>query len=194
MKLRCFAGIPLNAVHRSALSAVRSTVSARDPLWGGEKWVAESNLHVTLAFYGTVDSERVPELAEGLARAASAHEPLTLPFNGLTAVPSSRTRMIWAAFADADGTCASLARACREAGAQEIADASRPFVPHVTLCRARRPSRPPSDALERAAALLDDTGFRSVSVLSVTLFSSRLTPRGPVYEVLGDWPLGPRMT
>ena len=96
-----------------------------------------------------------------------------------------RCRMLWATFADPDANARLAASPSRRRLAFGVEAETTPF-PHVTLCRApkrrlstrrltgaERPLRPP---------------VRCQWALS--LFSSRLTPRGPIYREIGAWRLG----
>jgi 2'-5' RNA ligase len=63
---------------------------------------------------------------------------------------------------------------------------SRPYSPHLTLARVR------DAAGLRAERLLDgltDVSLGRVAVTTVTLFESRLSPKGPTYVPLLETPL-----
>ncbi len=99
--------------------------------------------------------------------------------------------MLWAVLEDPTRRCGDLAGiADIVAVGVGLESDARPFVPHITLVRARRP-RPVSAALLSAAeeqtrlALL-----QPMSVASATLFSSVLTPQGPIHERLARFALG----
>jgi 2'-5' RNA ligase len=97
--------------------------------------------------------------------------------------------MLWASVIDATGRCEELAQAVTTIAAEcGVTLADKPFAPHVTLVRARRPRRMSAEvtAVISAEALGDGV---SMSVPSATLYSSTLTPVGPVYERLAQWSL-----
>ncbi len=188
--VRCFVGVPLASCLSGPLVRACDAIKAADPAWRDEKWVAEENLHLTLKFLGSLDEGHVPALTEALGVAVGKTERFELPVAGIRAVPGTkRCRMLWAAWLDPDGTCASLAESVdRAALAFGIALEERAFKPHATLCRARRPRSLEASALN-AAELVLSAAPQSMSVGTVTLFASRLTPRGPIYSELASWHL-----
>ncbi len=63
---------------------------------------------------------------------------------------------------------------------------AKAFSSHITLVRARKPRAIPFEALDAGNRFLYAATDRDkkMSVRGVTLYSSTLTPRGPVYEEL----------
>lgn len=188
--VRCFVGIPLPADMRRALVLASDAIRSQDAAWRNEKWVAESNLHVTLVFIGSIAENRVPALCDAVAEAVNSSSVFELVRSGIRAVPGARRcRMMWAAFDDPDLGCTALADALVEATVPFGAEhPEREFRAHATLVRARRPRPAGEGALAAANALLGGLPT-SMSVRSATLFASTLTPAGPVYEELGAWEL-----
>lgn len=137
-----------------------------------------------------IDESIVMPLSTALRESVAPHHAFELPFVRVRAVPSEqRSRMLWATLADADGRCAALAASVQRAASEfGISRDERPFLPHVTLCRARRP-RPVDGGAVEAATVELTVALETMSVGAVTLFTSRLTPRGPVYSVSEEFPL-----
>jgi 2'-5' RNA ligase len=162
-----------------------------EPAWRREKWVAPDLLHVTLAFLGSVPDDEVAALLDRLERAGERHGPFTLRLTGARAVPSEgRATMVWALLG---GGVASASALRDEAVAVSRCEAGpRPYRPHVTLVRSRRP-RPVRHRTEEAiTSILADSGKTSdglVSVPSFTLLASTLGAAGPTYRRLGIVPL-----
>lgn len=191
--VRCFVGLELPPDVVRLLSGACEALRRDAPTWRGEKWVADQNLHVTIAFIGSVADEAVSRLAGQIGDAVAGSRAFDLRFTRVRAVPGlHRCRMIWADFDDPDESCARLAE--RVLAAAEPFGAQRPervFRAHVTLARARRPR-----ALSAAAVqVADDIAHHmpgSMSVGSATLFASTLSSTGPHYEMIGSWPLHSR--
>lgn len=186
--LRCFVGVPLPACIADPVLRACSAVKRTDRSWSDEKWVAPENLHLTLEFLGTLPESSLPDLRAALGAAVVVLPRFELPFSGLAAAPGSRrARMLWATFLDPDGACARLAEAIERAALPFGVEAeTRAFRPHVTLCRARRPHAVSDQALLAATDALEGAP-EFMSVPSVSLFSSRLTPRGPIYTEIDTW-------
>lgn len=186
MPARCFLAItlPRPAVETLLRAAARFRDDA--PHWAGEKWVAPSALHVTLAFLGLLDDGTVAESIRLFTEAASGVEPFELALDGVSALPTTaRASMLWARLRDERGACAGLRDAVTPAFDGLHLDVARPFKAHVTLARSRSPRGVPREALATADALVRAAGKEPdgrVSVRSVTLFSSTLHPTGPEYR------------
>jgi 2'-5' RNA ligase len=188
--VRCFVAISLPQPLVDGLLGACAQVRDADATWRQEKWVGERNLHLTLKFMGELDENSIAPLSEQLARVVASTETFELPFTGISAAGGlRRCRMLWATFSDQDGRCERLhARIEEVAGDFGVPTESRPFAPHVTLCRARRPKTISENALAAGEAALATTPD-SMSVVQASLFSSRLTPRGPIYREIGTWRL-----
>jgi 2'-5' RNA ligase len=193
-QLRLFTGIELSAEVKAALVSAGEFVREAAPAWRSEKWVAEQNLHLTLAFIGDFAAEGIAQLGSDIGAAVVKARPFELTLEGLRAVPTRRRcSMLWAAFGDAVGGSAALAHEVESAADCHGVERGRhAFVPHATVVRARHPHTFPADALA-AINERDLIGQALMSVSSVTLFSSTLTRRGPVYEVLERWEMTGRI-
>lgn len=185
MNVRCFVGIELPPGLLDVLEHCVATLRTTDPRWAGEKWVRTENLHVTTCFIGDVDTRSVDELAEALSVSTGLHRPFELGVEAIVARPrAERARMLWSTMTDDSGGATELARSVAGVATSfGMSPSDRPYAPHITLCRARR-ERPVSAAALEAASTQLRAPHQSMSVVSATLFSSRLTSQGPVYERL----------
>ena len=191
MNVRCFVAVEPEPVLRETLSRASVLLRGAAPDWTGEKWVPSANLHATLRFFGELRECLLPSLQAELAAATTLLRPFSLPFGAIAGSPSAdRCRIVWARFDDPAGEFRMAASALSRAISRHADSPDpRPALPHVTLCRARRPHPIPQSALDEATRLMSCTN-PTMSVASVTLFASRLTPGGPVYKGLGTWHLG----
>jgi len=153
-------------------------------------WVAAGNLHLTLKFLGAVPETRIESIAGALRDAGLAGRPFEARIRGLGAFPSTgRPRVVWAGVTDGASQMTELARRVDIAlAALGFAPEERPFSPHVTLGRVRRPERNPAlaDALERASG----REYGLLQVQSAALMRSQLGPRGARYSELVTVGLG----
>ncbi len=190
--MRCFLAIELPEATVKTLQSVGDVIRRYDPPWTGEKWVAPEVMHVTLKFLGELDSSRVDLIISAFTSAASSHPGFPLGPATVRAVPRpGRASMLWAVLDDPTRCCSGLAEIADDVavGAGVEPDV-RPFAPHVTLVRARRPRPVRDDALSAADELLGLVQPQRMSVASATLFSSVLTPQGPIHERLARFALG----
>lgn len=151
-------------------------------------WATPERMHVTVRFIGYVDADRAAAIARVLGERVSM-DPFDLSIAGTGAFPpSGRPRVIWAGVHD--DPRASLAGVEREVTARlmplGVPEEDRPYRPHLTLGRVKEPGG------LRTAALLDrlaDHRFGVARVDAITLFESRLSPKGPTYVPVFRTPL-----
>jgi 2'-5' RNA ligase len=187
--MRAFLAIDLADQTRARLSgaieALRSeTVRVR--------WVVPSQIHVTLKFFADLTPDRQTQLASVVSGVAGRTIPFTYAVRGLGFFASGdRMRVIWCGIHDASGSIATLQRRIEDGLAPlGFAREERPFKPHLTLGRLKVPSREPQllNALKGMATF--EAGVERLN--HIVLFSSRLTPEGPIYTVQARFPLGAR--
>ena len=187
--MRIFLGIDPGDASRDELASLCVVLRDATPEWRGEKWVPRGNLHLTLRFLGEVEPDTAPAIRDALAQSLSAHSRFDISvLVPVEAVPAARrARMLWARYDDPAGRCRRLAADVDDVLITfGIPPEPRPFVPHVTLVRARSPRRfslPDAFIIEPV---------NPMSVHEVTLFSSTLTRTGPVYERIERIALGVR--
>ncbi|HEX6339251.1 MAG TPA: RNA 2',3'-cyclic phosphodiesterase [Jiangellaceae bacterium] len=102
-------------------------------------WTLPDAWHLTLAFYGEVAGDRVPDLTERLRRAATRYQAMRLQ---LTGAGRFDDRVLWIGCGGPIDDMRRLARSCEAAGRRSGAptQTQRRFRPHVTLARARQPT------------------------------------------------------
>lgn len=106
---RCFVAVPIGETLRSSLEDARAPWLERPDLQE-LRWTDPARWHLTLAFLGDVEPERVPRVIERAADVARRHAPLRLPTGGLGAFRSpSEGRVAWYGIGDPDGRLADLA-------------------------------------------------------------------------------------
>lgn len=190
--MRAFIGIALSGPARLLLADACAAFRDAAPSWRSEKWIPPANYHLTLAFLGEHPCERIEAILAHVAEPLRTRRPFSLSLGRITAAPGPcQATMLWATLAAGERESTDLAGVV--AGALQVFSIEpprKPFAAHVTLVRARRPRPAPDDALAAASELLAARAFDGiVSVGEVILYSSTLTPRGPVYEVVHHIPL-----
>lgn len=141
---------------------------------GGGRMTRAQNVHLTLAFLGGTDSERLPAIEAAASRVAPRAFTLRVDEPGYW----RHNRIAWAGVRSVPAALDDLVAELRAAlVAAEIAFDAKPFVPHITLVRQARPGfRLP--ALEPIDWPV--TGF--------VLVRSATGPNGSEYVVHGRWP------
>ena len=145
-------------------------------------WIPADRLHVTLRFIGEVEPDRLAEISAALAPPVIA-TAFELTVSGVGVFPGSGApRVLWARLADgADRLIVLETDVSDRLAGCGVPREDRRYRPHLTLARVRDAAR------LRAGPLLDgltDRAFGRTLVDAITLFQSRLSPRGPTYVPL----------
>ncbi|SER02781.1 2'-5' RNA ligase [Streptomyces sp. yr375] len=187
--MRLFAAVlpPEDVAHEltAAVTELRKLPGA-----DGLRWTGRPGWHFTLAFYGEVDDDLVPELSARLERAAHRHAPFALAVRG--GGQFGHGRALWAGAAGDVPALRLLAdraeAAARKAGLET--GEHRRYQAHLTLAR----SREAADVRSYVEALAAFEG-RTWTVGELVLVRSNLPRSGvageqPRYEPVGRWALG----
>jgi 2'-5' RNA ligase len=153
------------------------------------KLVEEGNLHFTVKFLGEIPETAVPEIDRRIgALAISRMKEVTV--RGLGAFPEARRpRVVWAGLAPEDEQEVSrnaqlIIEALEGIGQEE--DASRRYHPHITVARVRSPRN--QQALTAAILANSQRVFGKGPLGVLKLKSSTLTPNGPIYRDVREYP------
>ncbi|WP_449463449.1 RNA 2',3'-cyclic phosphodiesterase [Tardisphaera miroshnichenkoae] len=142
------------------------------------KVVAPENLHFTLAFIGEVSEEVVTRASEAISRIT--YQAFNASLSGIGYFPSrERARVVWVGVKEEEGgkQLEELAGSVRKALSNaEVPFDEKPFVPHLTLARAREGPVGRVDVKEEVSGQFPVSAF--------CLKRSVLTSRGPVYSDL----------
>ena len=183
--MRLFVGVEIDPVVAAAAAAVIDRLRERAvrlaPM-ARITWVAADRLHVTVRFIGHVDADTADVIRRALAPPLE-RDPFELTIAGLgTFPPKGPPRIVWAGLSEGRQPLTAIEERVGErlVGAG-IALEGRPYNPHLTLARVREASG------LRSAALLEavkETILGATTVEAITLFESRLSPKGPTYVAL----------
>ncbi len=178
--IRCFVacGLP-RAVLEAVESYQRRLQPALRPLDLEPRWARPASLHLTLRFLGDIDEALVDPLGRALRLAMARVPEFTFRLGGLGCFPDpKRPRVLWlgARAPELAKLHGAAQGALEELG---FAPDRRPFHPHLTLARFRRPNS--LGDLLQAPPVFDQ---RQVPVAEVVLYRSELSPKGARYTAL----------
>jgi len=152
-------------------------------------WSRIENIHLTLKFFGSVDTARIPFISTAASRTASSFHPFQISISKAGVFPRvSDPRVVWIGVEDQTGSLVELQRRfeleCSTSGFEKDA---RSFRPHLTIARIRKPA----SARELAEANRQ-LGFESESLLveELMVFRSELGSKGSKYTALSRHRLG----
>jgi RNA 2',3'-cyclic 3'-phosphodiesterase len=181
---RCFIAVPLNDAIRAALSSSSAQWRAEPPA-DALRWADPDGWHLTLAFLGSVDSDRVAEIVAMTGEIAASHARTEVSTARLGAFPRpGSARVLWYGVADPDGVLAVIA------GALAIdfeLPRGEPYRAHITLARARQGHVDLRGWIERAS---ESAPEGRLPVETLHLIRSHLGAGPARYETLASLPLG----
>ncbi len=184
--MRLFVALEVPA---AALAPLLAIADALRPGLPPARWVPSRNLHLTLVFLGETDPELVPGLRAALGRVFARFAPLRLQLAGGGTFPPRRpARVAWIGLRPPE-ELSGLQPAVAAAVAEQLERPRerRPFHPHLTLARCRRPwPAAVAEAWRRAFADAEGPPF---DVVEGALKQSILTPEGARHETVERFPL-----
>ena len=191
-RARAFFAIPPDAGWVESASAFLARVRPGLP---EASWTRPESWHLTLKFLGEISRDWLAEFGAAIGRAAAAFAPPPLSTAGAAVFPPRGPARVLAVGFDEVGGAATLSELARAAdrAARDLGHPPerRPFRPHVTFARLRRPW--PVDAIDRYRREADGWAFPLWTIRSCVLYESRLRPEGAIHTPVGQWALAARV-
>ena len=184
MATRSFVALPLPETYQQTLPEI---ASVWDPsLRSRLTWTKQGNWHLTLSFLGELGPEMLASVQDALDSVAVP--PFTLQASGGGFFPPGKSpRVIWIGLSQGAEECIRLAHKIEQAlHPLGFPPSSRPFRPHLTVARVKNP-RP--DDWSQVLKWLQRREWPAFEVSTFVLYASRLSPQGPEYRVLKEYPL-----
>lgn len=152
-------------------------------------WCTVGQFHLTIAFLGETSPAILPHVSAAVARICATSVPFTCRAYGLGFFGTKRNpKVIWAGVDPIPQLGAlheAIATELKRFGFKIEEDE---FRPHITLgrCLERSRNHPLVEAMEEDESI----DFGSWPVTSLTMYESRLTPKGAVYATLNRFQFG----
>lgn len=183
--MRLFLAIELPREVRERIAELQAELRPRLRL---ARWVPPSNVHLTLRFLGETSADVAQRIGKRLEEELVSRAAFVLKFRGVGAFPSARRpRVLWIGTLEAPRELFRLQSVVEEAARVEgFSPETRPFEPHLTIARFRRPER----GLERVLASIGQPSFGEMRVSELVCFESRLCPSGASYSPLARFEIG----
>jgi 2'-5' RNA ligase len=138
------------------------------------RFVGSDSLHLTLAFLGSVEAHRVPDIEEALQRACAGHDAIDASLGELGAFGRRSKSTLWQAVHPKHELAALAADVRAELRRSGFSFDEKTFLPHITLMLNADVSTGELPMPHMARGTVD----------TVTLFKSDLSGPRPVYEGL----------
>ncbi len=154
------------------------------------KWVKTKNIHLTLKFLGEIDEQTQDRISLSLERLCRNRQPFSITLSSCGAFPNNHSpRVIWVGIKQGDNEVKEIAQKIEELSSIiGIPKETREFSSHITIGRTRsgKNRRELAELLDKLAQKPLEGQFPAQKI---TLFKSTLTPHGPIYEPLKEFPL-----
>lgn len=151
-------------------------------------WSRADNLHLTLKFLGNVPVAQIAALSTAIEACAQRTSQIELVLSGCGAFPPrGQPKVLWIGIDDPSGKLTRLQERiedkCAELGFEKEV---RPFHPHLTIARLRKPS-----GARLLAEAHKEIGFESrrFPVCEIVVFRSELLREGSKHTAVSRHPL-----
>lgn len=186
--IRTFVAIPLPEHVKRFLSRVQSELrSARLTA----AWPDPARFHLTLKFLGPIRQEMQPPIQSAMTALAGAYPDLSLTARGMGVFPNVRNaRVLWSGIQGRTRRLTDLAADLdKRLQSIGIPAQSRPFFPHVTLARLKKPAR--QSILNPLLERFENEASPAFTANRLVFYKSRLTGEGAVHTPLFQIKLTP---
>ena len=144
------------------------------------KYVELTNLHLTLKFFGDIDTNGLKLLEDAIANVVSEFDPFKINISGCGAFPNNNhIKVIWVGIED-DSVLKDLHDKLDKEFARIGFDKDRKFSTHLTIGRMK--SAKNKDKVKSTIEEFSNFEIGEMEVSQISLKKSTLTPRGPIYE------------
>jgi 2'-5' RNA ligase len=182
--MRLFVAVELNRAIEEAARDVIDDLRARAARLAPRAkitWASPERMHLTVRFIGEADETNARAIRSALGPTIDA-PVFDVTVEGVGAFPpKGPLRVVWAGLTDGRSGLLEVERAVSQRLHTLVPAEDRPFSPHLTLARVKEPAD-----LSRAKLFegLTEKHFGTVHVDAITLFESRLSPKGATHVPL----------
>jgi len=181
-RIRSFVAVDLDeSTIREGIIAAQQSLAQT----GANLKVVESEImHLTLRFLGEIPQTTVDRVKDAMGELR--FQPFIAQFTGIGAFPNlRRISVVWVGVThgqqELEGIFQQLEPRLRQIG---LSPDSKGFSPHMTIARVR--SGINRDALAKYIESMREHDFGQMTVKTVRLKKSTLTPRGPIYTTIHE--------
>jgi 2'-5' RNA ligase len=187
--MRVFIAIDINEEIRASIRALQGELKDEAGIGKREvKWVEPTNIHLTLKFLGEIRDEEITDVCTIVERIVGRYNSFNLSVESLGYFGGRSARVCWIGVGAGKETLCQLQEELEE----EFENGGWPkeeraFTGHLTVCRIKNIRA--GQRIAEVSSNYKDLEAGSVSVDSVKVYQSELTPKGPIYSVLGSYSL-----
>ena len=180
---RVFIGIPIGPQIKSILPIVKSAVNCNPNCI---KWIPAENIHLTLSFLGNIRVKDIHHFIESLEKKITSND-FQLTITGTGVFPSSKSpKVLWLGISKGIDKL-TLLQIQVEQSIREFKDnyENNTFIPHISIARIKKGPR----KIDVLPSLNSVYSKIELDVNSISMYESKLCPKGTQYTVLDTFPL-----
>ena len=154
------------------------------------RWIKPGNIHLTVIFMGNMDEKDIPDIISAIDNVTCGYKTFDISLGGMGLFPDiRRPRVIWLGLnGDIDRLSSLRDDLQKPLESFGIKQEKRPFKPHLTLGRFRKPVKDRA-LLKKVIEEYRDIREPEGKLQELVLFKSELNPGGAVYTLIHSWPL-----
>jgi len=189
--LRLFLAIDIPPHARETVVSIQNRFKTLDL---NASWVRPGNIHLTLKFLGDTPSERVVDIRKIVSEVVKPSPVFKVALDGAGVFPNYKNpRVLWINLKDPYNRLKILKEKIdAKMGQFGVLSGKKKFNPHLTLARMKHRKgkvRESFEQLKQKIESIPPIDIKFFKVGSVKLIQSDLTPEGPIYTALGEFPL-----
>ncbi|MBN1806449.1 MAG: RNA 2',3'-cyclic phosphodiesterase [Sedimentisphaerales bacterium] len=187
--MRVFIAINIDEQIRKAVGRLQNEIRNKSDIKKGDvKWVNPDVMHLTLKFLGEIRDAQSVDVCNITKEVAGRHKNFELEVEKVGYFGGRSAKVLWIGTGQNSENLLQL----QDDLEQDLASAdwpreTRKFTGHLTLCRVRN-----SKAGVKLAQMTEEyknLKLGTVPVDAISVYQSQLTPKGPIYTVLGNYKL-----
>ena len=146
------------------------------------KLVALENLHITVKFLGDTNEDDNEQIIQFIQHAVKNIEPFSIQLKGTGVFPNQNyIKVVWIGIQNAEPISTIASSVNADLTALGFKKENRGFKPHLTIGRVKTARG--KEQLLKIINQYQDILFDEISVDSILLMKSTLTPQGPIYTI-----------
>ena len=180
---RIFIGIPAADQIKSILPLLKSTINCNP---SHIKWIPPENIHLTLSFLGDVAVNKIPDIVQSVEQNITTDQ-FQLSISGTGVFSASKSPKVLWLDVNKGVDKLKLLHQKIEQSVNEFKEnyENNTFIPHISIARIRMLNR----KIDVLAFLNSVYSPIDLEVNSISMYESKLFPKGAQYTIINTFPL-----
>ena len=183
-KIRSFLAIEVENVLLDKIYDIEKDFKSID---ANIKYVSTNNMHFTLKFFGNIDEGMIDKISYSIEKVLENYKPFEIDICGSGAFPNeNRIKVIWIGIKN-NSNLKSLQKDLDVSFNRLGFELERNYVSHLTIGRMKNAKN--KDLVQDKIEKYHNYEIGKMTVSSIVLKKSTLTPKGPIYENIKEFAL-----